>query len=71
MRRDERSELGIRRLTVLAAVLGPLTVLAGWYGMNFSYLPGANSGVAFWIFILIQVAFVGGALWYLRRRGLL
>lgn len=71
MRRDERSELGIRRLTVLAAVLGPLTVLAGWYGMNFSYLPGANSVVAFWVFILIQVAFVVGAVWYLRRRGLL
>jgi magnesium transporter len=71
MRRDERSELGIRRLTVLAAVLGPLTVLAGWYGMNFSYLPGAESVLAFWLFILIQVAFVVGAVWYLRRRGIL
>lgn len=71
MRRDERSELGIRRLTVLAAVLGPLTVLAGWYGMNFSYLPGAQSVLAFWLFILIQVAFVVGAIWYLRRRGIL
>lgn len=70
MRRDERSELGIRRLTVLAAVLGPLTVLAGWYGMNFSYLPGAESVLAFWLFILVQVAFVVGAVWYLRRRGL-
>ncbi|MGB3682715.1 MAG: magnesium transporter CorA family protein [Rubrobacteraceae bacterium] len=70
MRRDERSELGIRRLTVLAAVLGPLTVLAGWYGMNFSYLPGAESVLAFWLFILVQVAFVVGAIWYLRRRGL-
>lgn len=70
MRRDERSELGIRRLTVLAAVLGPLTVLAGWYGMNFQYLPGAETVWAFWIFILVQVAFVVGAIWYLRRRGL-
>ncbi len=71
MRRDERSELGIRRLTVLAAVLGPLTVLAGWYGMNFRYLPGTNSVWAFWTFILAQVAFVVVAVWYLRRRGLL
>lgn len=70
MRRDERSEIGIRRLTVLAAVLGPLTVLAGWYGMNFQYLPGAETVWAFWIFILVQVAFVVGAIWYLRRRGL-
>ena len=70
MRRDERTELGIRRLTVLAAVLGALTVLAGWYGMNFSYLPGAESAWAFWIFILLQVLFVVAAVWYLRRRGL-
>lgn len=70
MRRDERSELGIRRLTVLAAVLGPLTVLAGWYGMNFEYLPGADTAWAFWVFILLQVAFVAAAVWYLRRRGL-
>ena len=42
MRRDERSEVGIRRLTVLAALLGPLTLFAGWYGMNFTYIPGAE-----------------------------
>lgn len=32
MRRDERSEVGIRRLVVLAGIIGPLTLLAGCWG---------------------------------------
>lgn len=43
MRRDERSEVGIRRLTVLAGNIGPLTLLAGWCGAHFESIPGANS----------------------------
>jgi magnesium transporter len=70
-RRDERSEIGIRRLTVLAALLGPLSVLAGWYGVNFKYLPGQNDPAGFWIFVGIQLAFVAVAGTYLHRRGLL
>ncbi|MBX6763945.1 MAG: magnesium transporter CorA family protein [Rubrobacteraceae bacterium] len=71
MRRDERSELGIRRLTVLAALLGPLSVLAGWYGVNFKYLPGQDNPAGFWVFIAVQLVFVLVSALYLRRRGLL
>ncbi|WP_273841672.1 magnesium transporter CorA family protein [Rubrobacter calidifluminis] len=71
MRRDERSELGIRRLTVLAALLGPLSVLAGWYGVNFKHLPGQDNPAGFWVFIAVQLVFVLVSALYLRRRGLL
>lgn len=70
MRRDERTELGIRRLTVLAAIIGPPTLLAGIYGMNFQNLPGAGVAGAFWLFIAIQVVFVVVAVWLVRRSGL-
>ncbi|MDP8940190.1 MAG: hypothetical protein M3N10_07860 [Actinomycetota bacterium] len=70
MRRDERSELGIRRLTVLAAIIGPPTLLAGIYGMNFENLPGAEVAGAFWLFIGLQVVFVAAAVWFMRRSGL-
>ncbi|MBV9454459.1 MAG: magnesium transporter CorA family protein [Rubrobacter sp.] len=69
MRRDEWAGIGIRRLTVLAGVLGPLSVLAAWYGTNFSYIPGADSPYAFYIFVGIQVLFVILTLLYLRRRN--
>ena len=34
IRRDERSEVGIRRLTVLASILGPLSLLTAIYATN-------------------------------------
>ena len=71
MRRDERSERGIRRLTVLAGVIGPLSLLTGIYGVNFANIPGTDAPYGFWVFVGVQVAFLVLAVWYLGRRGLL
>ena len=71
LRRDERSGLGIRRLTVFAAILGPLSLLSGIYGTNFRTLPGSDGPLAFWIFVAVQVVFVAAAVVVLNRRGLL
>ncbi len=71
MRRDERSEAGIRRLTVLAGIIGPLTLLAGWWGANFESIPGADSRWGFSVFIGVQLVFVAFAVWFMVRRGLL
>lgn len=70
-RRDERTERGIRRLTGIAAILGVLTLFSGIYGMNFSYLPGAEDPEGFWIFVSSQVVFAVAAMVFLVRRGLL
>ena len=71
MRRDERSELGIRRLTALAGLLGPPTLLSGIYGMNFQNLPGNEAWFGFWAFIGFQFLFITTGAFFLRRRGLL
>ncbi|HET7481004.1 MAG TPA: magnesium transporter CorA family protein [Rubrobacteraceae bacterium] len=71
IRRDERSELGIRRLTVFAAILGPLTLVSGIYGANFARIPGTESPLGFPIFVIGQALFVVAAVWFLYRRGLL
>jgi len=42
IRRDERSEVGIRRLTVLAGILGPLSLLTAIYATNFPDIPGTG-----------------------------
>ena len=70
VRRDERSEAGIRRLTILAGIIGPLTLLNGIYATNFD-TPGTHVSWSFWAFVGIQVAFLILAILYLRRRGLL
>lgn len=71
IRRDERSGLGIRRLTVFAAILGPLTLIAGIYGANFETIPGSGSPLGFPVFVGAQVVFAVAAVWFLRRRGLI
>lgn len=71
MRRDERSEVGIRRLTVLAGIIGPMTLLAGWWGANFENIPGAGSQWGFTVFVGVQILFAVLAVWFMVRRGLL
>lgn len=70
LRRDERSEHAVRRLTVLAGIIGPLTLISGIYGANFARIPGAESPVGFWVFVGAQVLFAVIAVWFLYRRGL-
>jgi magnesium transporter len=69
MRRDEWVGLGIRRLTVLASVLGPLAVFTAWYGTNFSDIPGVDLPYAFYGFVGVQILFIVLVFLYLRRRS--
>jgi magnesium transporter len=69
IRRDEWAGIAVRRLTVLAGVLGPLTVFGGWYATSFSYIPGADLPYGFYVFVGVQVLFIVVVLSYLRRRG--
>ncbi|CAN5720110.1 hypothetical protein BH20ACT11_BH20ACT11_11700 [soil metagenome] len=71
MRRDERSEVGIRRLTVLAGIIGPMTLLAGWWGANFDSILGSGSQWGFGVFVGVQLVFAVLAVWFMIRRGLL
>jgi magnesium transporter len=69
MRRDEWVGIGIRRLTVLASVLGPLSVFTAWYGTSFSDIPGVNLPYAFYVFVGGQILFIVLVFLYLRRRS--
>jgi magnesium transporter len=71
MRRDERTGSGVRRLTILAAVLGPLSLLTGLFGVNFRAIPGTDYDGGFYVFVAIQILLAAFALWLLHRRGLL
>jgi magnesium transporter len=59
----------IRVLTLLSAVLLPLTVITGFYGMNVDSLPFAHDGAWSVVFtILVMAAIAGALLWYFRRK---
>ena len=56
-------------LTVFSTILLPLNFVASFYGMNFEYLPGLHSPVAFYFLIGFMAILVFGAIWYFRKRG--
>jgi magnesium transporter len=71
LRRDVRTQDGIRRLTVLAGMFAPLSLLIGLWSVNFPNIPGTQSPWGWFVFVLAQVCFIVIAGAYFRRRGLL
>ena len=59
----------IKVLTMLSAVVLPLTFITGFYGMNIDVLPFSGDGVwsLIWV-VLIMVVAAGTLIWYFRRK---
>lgn len=54
--------------TVITAVFMPLTLLVGWYGMNFSYMPELSWRYGYALIIVLSIAIVVGLIWYFRKK---
>ncbi|WP_075679891.1 magnesium transporter CorA family protein [Roseburia sp. 831b] len=46
----------MRIFTVITAVFLPLTLMVGWYGMNFKYMPELSWKYSYLVFVIISVA---------------
>ncbi len=58
-------------LTVVTSIFMPLTLIAGWYGMNFRYMPELDERMAYPIVILISLLIaVGGLMWFRKNKWL-
>ncbi len=73
--RDLVSEqLGIRQnhimtlLTVITTIFMPLTLIVGWYGMNFVNMPELYSPWGYPVVIFVSVAIVSVSLFWFRRQ---
>lgn len=55
-------------LTVITSIFMPLTLIAGWYGMNFVYMPEFQSPIAYPIVIVISVLIVIVSLVFFKRK---
>ena len=45
-------------LTVITAIFLPLTLLVGWYGMNFAYMPELNFRYGYLIIFLVSIIII-------------
>ncbi|MBQ9324556.1 MAG: magnesium transporter CorA [Clostridia bacterium] len=65
---DVRQNRIMAFLTIVTTVFTPLTLITGWYGMNFVYMPELNKPWAYPLVILISAGIVAGLLWMFRKK---
>lgn len=74
LREIYESQLNIRQnhimtlLTVVTAIFMPLTLIVGWYGMNFKYMPELNYPWAYPAVIAVSVAIAVGCIIYFKKK---
>lgn len=56
--------------TVLSAVFLPLTLIVGWYGMNFTTMPELTWKYGYLFVIILSVAVAALCLWWFKRKKL-
>ena len=70
-----QSQLDIRQnrimalLTVISSIFMPLTLIAGWYGMNFRYMPELNSPLGYPVVIAVSVLIVIFCLVFFKKKN--
>ena len=56
-------------LTILASVFAPVTVITGWYGMNFSNMPELSWEYGYAMVIALCAALIAAEFAFLRHKG--
>jgi magnesium transporter len=56
-------------LTLFTAILMPLTVITGIYGMNFDDMPEIHASWGYPATLGLMAVVAGGVVWFFRRRG--
>ncbi len=59
----------IKVLTIMSVTMLPLTLVTGWYGMNFHALPGLDNPSGYWVVVLEGIAIVGILMFYYKKKG--
>ena len=68
---DHKQNKTIQFLTIMTSIFFPLTVITGWYGMNFSYMPEINTRYGYFIVIAVSAAVIAFELIILRLRKMI
>lgn len=56
----------MRILTVVTTIFMPLTLIAGWYGMNFQYMPELHSRYGYIGVIVFSILVVAGEIIFFK-----
>ncbi|WP_124065888.1 CorA family divalent cation transporter [Clostridium sp. E02] len=56
-------------LTMVTAIFMPLTLIAGWYGMNFKNMPEINWNYGYLVCTFVSLLLIIGEVWYFNKNG--
>ena len=65
---DVKQNRIITLLTVVTTIFTPLTLITGWYGMNFKYMPELEFRGSYPIVILVSLSIAIGCLIYFKKK---
>ena len=65
---DVKMNQTMKHLTVLTTIFFPLTIIVGWYGMNFVYMPELQWKAGYLFVILLSVVVVLLLLWIAKKK---
>lgn len=68
---DDRQNRGINFLTIVTSLFLPLTLLTGWYGMNFEYMPEVSWRYGYVMIIGVAFIIIALELLYIKRKKIL
>ena len=66
---DMRQNQIMKILTIVTTVFLPLSLIAGWYGMNFTHMPELSAPYAYFILIGVCILIVAVEIWYFKKKG--
>ena len=55
-------------LTVVTTIFMPLTLIVGWYGMNFRYMPELEWQWSYPVVIAVSIMIAVGGLWFFKKK---
>lgn len=65
---DVRQNRIMKTLTIVTTIFLPLTLVAGWYGMNFVHMPELRWEYGYPVVIGVSVAVVSLSLWIMKKK---
>lgn len=65
---DHKQNKTIEFLTILTSIFFPLTVITGWYGMNFTHMPEINTKYGYLTVIFVSTAVIVVELVILKKK---
>ena len=65
---DTRQNRIMQILTIVTTIFLPLTLLVGWYGMNFVGMPELTWKYGYTVVVIVSIVTVGISLWVCKKK---